>query len=158
MNLKLSEWANVAEIIGTIAILISLVFIGSELRSNTNATQASTREAINQKDLNWISMRLDPTVIARAEAKLYKGEDELSTLEENQLVTLQYMNFISFEHSYYQYISGTIVTQEWERQRNFIRVNIQRNPYASEMWEDYQYGFTSDFQEIVEELQNNGNE
>jgi hypothetical protein len=41
-KLRLSEWANVAEISGAAGVVISLVFVGFELRSNTEATQAAT--------------------------------------------------------------------------------------------------------------------
>ena len=42
MNQKLSDWASIAEIFGGIAIVISLVFVGIQIKGNTGATQAAT--------------------------------------------------------------------------------------------------------------------
>jgi hypothetical protein len=38
MNHKLSEWANIAEIIGAVAIIISLIYVSIQVRDNTNAS------------------------------------------------------------------------------------------------------------------------
>ncbi len=38
LKLKLSEWASVAEIIGGLAIVASLLFVGLEVRENTRVT------------------------------------------------------------------------------------------------------------------------
>ena len=45
MNLALSDWASIAEIIGAMAIIISLLFVGLEIRrSNTLAATESLKE------------------------------------------------------------------------------------------------------------------
>ena len=41
----LSDWANVAEIGAAIGVIVSLLFVGLQLQSNTEATEAATREA-----------------------------------------------------------------------------------------------------------------
>ena len=92
---SLSDWANVAEIAAATGVVISLIYVGLELQGNTEATQAGTREAINQKDMQFLSLRLDSSVLARAHAKRIEGE-ELSLLEESQLIQEDYVNFVSF--------------------------------------------------------------
>jgi hypothetical protein len=42
MKRSLAEWANVAEIVGAFAIVVSLVFVGVQIRDNTRATQNAT--------------------------------------------------------------------------------------------------------------------
>ena len=44
--MKLEKWALIAEIIGGIAIVLSLVFVGIEIRRNTNAAYAATYDQI----------------------------------------------------------------------------------------------------------------
>ena len=36
--LKLSDWASVAEIIAAVAVAVSLIFVGLELKRNTTAS------------------------------------------------------------------------------------------------------------------------
>jgi len=144
----LSDWANVAEIAAATGVVISLIYVGLELRSNTEATQAATREAINQKDMQFLSLRLDSSLLARAHAKLSKGE-ELSFLEESQLIQEDYVNFVSFEHTFRQYQKGVITRDEWLRHENIVRLQIQGYEYSKLMWQYHHETFTLEFQELV---------
>ena len=145
---SLSEWANVAEIAAATGVVISLIYVGLELQSNTEATQAATREAINQKDMQFWSLRLDSSLLARAHAKRLKGE-ELSFLEESQLIQEDYVNFVSFEHTFRQYQKGVITQDEWLRHENIVRIQIQGYEYSKLMWQDHHETFTPEFQELV---------
>ena len=144
----LADWANVAEICAATGVIISLIFVGLQLQSNTEATEAATREAINQKDMEYLSLRLDSSVLATATAKLDNGE-VLSTLEDSQLVHQEYVNFIAFEHSYYQYRKGILEPEEWLRHENIVRLQIERSRHAQKMWELKHHTFTTQFQELV---------
>ena len=144
----LSDWANVAEIAAATGVVISLIYVGLELQSNTEATQAATREAINQKDMQFLSLRLDSSVLARAHDKRINGE-ELSSLEETQLIQEDYVNFVSFEHTFRQYQKGVITQDEWLRHENIVRIQIQGYEYSKLMWEYHHETFTPEFQELV---------
>jgi hypothetical protein len=85
----------------------------------------ATREAVNQKDLNFLSLPLDSSVLATAHAKFDTGE-ELSPLESSQLVHQEYVNFIIFEYPFYQYLKGSLEKSEWERHRNIVQDQIQK--------------------------------
>ncbi len=146
---SLSDWANVAEIGAATGVIISLIFVGLQLQSNTEATEAATREAINQKDLEFLSLRMDSSVLARAHAKLENSE-ELSSLEESQLVHQEYVNFISFEHSFYQYQKGVLEPNEWLRHRKIVQLQIEGFPYSRTMWVRSRNTFTPEFQELVD--------
>jgi hypothetical protein len=45
MKIKLADWASVAEILGAVAIVISLYFVSSELRDGNRETRAATTQA-----------------------------------------------------------------------------------------------------------------
>ncbi len=58
MNQNLSDWASVAEIVGAVAIVLSLLFVGVEVRhSNTLAATESLREGtqiwVNEYEQNF---------------------------------------------------------------------------------------------------------
>lgn len=144
----LSDWAKVAEIGAALGVIVSLVFVGFELRNTTEATEASTREAINQKDLAFLSLQIDSSVLAIANTKRRNGE-ELSPLEVDQLVREQYINFASFDFSYSEYRNGAQDLDGWLRHKRIVQSVIQRSPYAKIMWERKQQDFTPEFQELV---------
>ena len=45
MNQKLSDWASIAEILGAVAIVISLVFVGFQISDGNRETRAATTQA-----------------------------------------------------------------------------------------------------------------
>ncbi len=145
---RLSDWANIAEIGAAIAVVFSLIFVGLQLQSSTEATEAATREAINRKDLAFLSLRIDSSVLARANTKRRNGE-ELSPLEVDQLLQEQYINFVSFDYSYTEFRRGAQDLDGWLRHRNIIQSVIDRNSFAKDMWERKQQDFTPEFQELV---------
>lgn len=144
----LSDWANVAEIGAAAGVIVSLIFVGLELRSGTEATQAATREAINSKDLAFLSLQIDSSVLAVANTKR-RIDEELSPLEEDQLIREQYVNFASFDFSYSEYRRGAQDLDSWKRHENIVRLVIESHPYAKIMWEQKQLEFTPEFQELV---------
>ena len=130
---SLSDWANVAEIGAATGVIISLIFVGLEIRNNTDATEAATRESMLQVGIEFLSLRVDSTVLARAHTNLRNGE-ELSPDEEYQLEHEQYINFIGFAHSYYQYQQGFLDSAAWLRRKNVIQLVINGYPQSRIMW------------------------
>ena len=145
---SLSDWASVAEIGAATGVIVSLIFVGLELQSGTEATEAATREAINRKDLAFLSLQIDSSVLARANTKRRNGE-ELSPLEKDQLVREQYINFASFDYSYTEFRRGAQDLDGWLRHRKIVQSVIESSQYAKVMWERKQHDFTPEFQELV---------
>jgi hypothetical protein len=45
-SIKLSGWANIAEILGAIAVVVSLLFVGFQINDGNRATRAATEQAV----------------------------------------------------------------------------------------------------------------
>ena len=54
MNLRLSELAQIAEIIAAVAVIVSLLYVGMEVRRNTAATQAATYQEVVQASNEYL--------------------------------------------------------------------------------------------------------
>jgi hypothetical protein len=53
MAMKLSDWASVAEILGAIAIVISLYFVGLQLSDGNNETRAATTQSVIDAEMTF---------------------------------------------------------------------------------------------------------
>jgi hypothetical protein len=148
-KLGLSGWANVAEIGAATGVMISLIFVGLELRSSTEATEAATREAVLQVGIDYLSLRIDSAVLARAHARRRNGE-ELSPVEEYQLEHEQFINFIGFAHSHYLYQHGFLDSDKWLRHRDIVERMIEDSRLTQVMWESKRDQFTPEFQALVD--------
>ncbi len=154
---SLQDWANIAEIAAAIAVVCSIVYLGLEVRDNTRATESATRQGFAMQDMVFIDSAIDSSIVARAVAKRESGE-ELSNLENSQLVQWQHLNFRIFENAYYQYKKGMLDESEWKRYEVIIRKNILHNRAAQEMWEGKRHIFTPDFAAVVDGLKNDIND
>jgi len=150
-KIGLSDWAKVAEIGAATGVIISLIFIGLEIQNNTEATESATRESVLQVGMEFLSLRVDPSVLAKAHTKLRSGED-LSPDEEYQLEHEAHINFIGFAHSHYQYQQGFLDLNAWLRRKNLIRLVINGYPHNRNMWEGKREQFEPEFRELVDSL------
>ena len=146
---KLDDWARIAEIVGAIAIVISLLYVAFELRENNRILQVNSRQVLSNQDLMFFESAIDPSVIAIAIDKAERGE-ALSDLEWSQLERRQSMNFRIFEHAFYLYRSGALELSEWERYQRIIRNNICSNPSAQRLWSRSGTSWDPDFRQEVE--------
>ena len=51
MKIKLADWASIAEILGAVAIVISLVFVGFQINDGNRETRAATTQAILDSEM-----------------------------------------------------------------------------------------------------------
>ena len=51
--MTLENWALIAEIVGSVAVVISLIFVGVQLQANTSATRSATASAASSSTSAW---------------------------------------------------------------------------------------------------------
>ena len=79
-KLSLTEWANLAEVVGAAAVVVSLLFVGVQVRENTEEIRATNRqELVNRAFQATSNFALDPG-LAEIFAKVQLG-DSLSDTE-----------------------------------------------------------------------------
>ena len=146
---SLQDWASISEMVGALAIVITLIYVAYELRENTRAMQVTSRQALSNQDLTYFQTGLDSAVIARAMSKYRNGED-LTDLEIAQLEERQHLNFRVFEHAFSLRRSDALDSLEWKRYENVIRLKICGNRFAQSMWSRGKKGFDNEFMGYVE--------
>jgi hypothetical protein len=82
-KLRLSEWASIAEVIGAIGVVISLIFVGVQVRENTDEIRATNRHQLIGRAHSATTSIAANQEIAAAIAKLAAG-DELTPAEQVQ--------------------------------------------------------------------------
>lgn len=108
MNQKLSDWASIAEIIGAVAIVVSLLFVGIELRySNTLAATESLREGTQI----WVDEYKRALASEESTAFMRKALNEYEDLNEDEKGRFfgSIMGFVAaFDTIYNQYEAGLL--------------------------------------------------
>ena len=148
---RLALISELAQVISAIAVVISLFYVGVQVRQNTKATQALMRQSIADNDINYLMTYLNPDIIAEAEFKL-KNNIELTPIEFDQLVRQQQVNFRVFENAYYQYQRGLLEKEVWDRYQIII-ARLFTLPHVIEQWKTNRRTYTVSFQREVDNIQ-----
>ena len=122
---QLQKWSSISEIVSGITIIITLVFLLLEMRSNTEAVQAQTRQATTE-GVRQITLAIatNPGL-----AELLFGEaviESASPAQRTQMVTWFTAWLKSAEEAYLQYRSGLLDEEIWlTRKANLFQLLIQ---------------------------------
>ena len=114
----------IGEIVGAMAVVVTLIYLAAQVRQSTVATQAATLQNSVGNDMQVLT-----TVGATAEASeaLYKYSFSPETLNETQLIQGRWL-FAStvrhWENLYLQRLSGTLSEKAWQAREPALRALV----------------------------------
>jgi hypothetical protein len=152
MKRSLSDWANIAEILAAVAIVLSLIFVGLEVRSNTQVARAAVYER-NIESLNqWrLELARDPELARMANQFLERLDEDATEAEvgHQRLRHLITVLFGIYEKSFVANQYGIMADDEWERFARLACANRERT-VSEQLWEDVESLLTQEFAEFLE--------
>lgn len=134
-NSDLQKWSAFAEIISSVAVLATLVFLVFELRQNTDAIRASTYQEMNGVISNINGVFLANPEISEFIARTASGEDDLDRHDAIRLRAFISMQYRHADNIYFQYQIGTISRRQMESLLYPLVLNFQRRGRLREEWE-----------------------
>jgi hypothetical protein len=154
MNRKISDWASVAEIIGTVAVVVSLVFVVRSIDQNTKAIEAAEANHIWQA---WRETAQLPVInnasFAVIRAKVLNAQP-LSDVEQIQWDTYMAAQ-IDIWAQLYDLRSSDLISQDlWDYwDSGFVQAwDVERQ----NTWQRIRDAYSPDFQAHIESSLGNG--
>jgi len=155
-KLNLSEMALVAEVLGGVAVVVTLVFLVVATRDNTNAIQAQTYQALIS-ELNAIRLAYSTSDVADNYVLLStQGIQALSSAARARMQFVAEAKWGVYESAFFSRNRRVLGEDEWARFENAICRNFAVD---KPMWEpdDTQWGslsrnITPTFREYVERV------
>ena len=115
MKEKLQEYALLAEIIGGIAIVASLLFVGLQIQQNTNLSKANAYRETIQEIADWREMLATNSEL-RDCLRRYIDLESNNTLTDCPMLGLMLNNIFGiYETAYFDKMYGFIGESEWSR-------------------------------------------
>lgn len=143
-----SQWSklsSIAEIISSIAIVITLVYLAIQTSQNTSAIQASSRQESLNNELWYLEIQINNPWMIR-------GTDEDKNLSKDQINQLRNMSIALFrmrENLFFQYKNGVIDKESWESyQTTFVRF-LKTIPSMRNTWNITSQSFNKEFVETI---------
>ena len=100
MKLKLADFASLAEVVSSVAVLITLVFLVMGIRENTEITRASVFESNINSLMQWRSqIAQDPEIAAMMSGAI--DADSLDRVDQYRLIQMTANGLSIYEKAYY---------------------------------------------------------
>lgn len=151
MKFKLSEWANLAEIIGAFAVVVSLIYVGIQVNDSTAAVRAASANDANVSLQSWYLEIGSDQQTSELFYNAITSEEPLSNQEEFQFLMMLHGAFLAFQNSYLLAEEGTI-DHELREAITAAILGVKSLPGMSRYWRQRKSYLHSGFAEYVDKL------
>lgn len=145
---RLEHWANWSQVIGAVAVVVSLVYVGLELDENTRVARNSTHGAILDMKMGWDSWLITDPGLAEIVARSRTAGD-LSPAERMRFERYVTSGLNIWEYAYYGHRDGVLDPEEWGAwDRSFSAQILQRG--WDEVWDMFRASYGEEFARHVD--------
>ena len=151
MKIKLKLWSKVAEIIGSIGIIISLIFVAIQYKKNSLALETSTVNSVNTNIANWYSYMGDDLSVSRVFSKFFEEPKILTPEERFQAIMKLHSLFLHLQNAYYLEKKG-VLDPSIRRSITYVFFSGKEKPGFKYFWKIRKDIFTEEFQKFVDNI------
>lgn len=151
MRLKLSEWASVAEILGAVAVMVSLIYVGYQVNDNTSAIRSAAANDASVAMQTWYLEMGSNRQSSDMWFNAMTSPEPLATHDEFQFMMMMHAAFLGMQNSYLLSQEGTIDSEFREAITTAI-VAVKDLPGMPRYWRQRRGFFHSGFAEYVDGL------
>ncbi len=139
----------IASIVAAFSVVISLIFVGLQVRQSTIATRASAAQAVHSNFAAWYtSVQNQPDVLAIS-IKGFREYQRLTEIEKAQFITV-FMSFSLYhQDAYLKWKDGSLSPDLW-RGWESVSMNLFTNNGGKEFWAERGYMFSQSFQDYID--------
>ena len=148
-SLTLEQMSYLAEIIGVIAVVISLLYMSIQLRQNTDAIKLGTSHAVTEEFRGMFSLIssnqgiLDSLVVAAQEPF------KLSGAEKGRYYTFTNNLVLAYQNAFMQMNKGILEKEHWEGM-NRMMIDYTSTPGFKDFWQNRKHWTSNSFQEFMD--------
>lgn len=142
-RLSISEWASLAEIVGTVAVVISLVFVVLSVNRNTAELRAANDAFLYElSDFVTATIAADPALAERYAKEAY--EIEFGDSVEAQIFWNELRELNMWEAAYYWYVDGFISSRQWAGWDQAFSSTL-KDEFPEDWWRAARKSYSPDF-------------
>jgi hypothetical protein len=130
MAMNLESFALFAEIVSALAVVVSLIYVGIQLKANTHEKRLESVQSITNGYREQALLYVNHEVLGNIWQKIVDGgKDEVLTDEEEFIFSNNlYSNLMLLEETYYRYKSGYIDRPFLDAKIKLVEVKILTLP------------------------------
>ena len=147
--MTLDALANIGEVVGAIAVVVTLIYLAVQIRQSTQALRTENYTRALERVANMQALWSQDEGLS---VLLAKGADDIGRLTPPERIRFTYAfleAFGAFEFMYHAYQDGVIPEKVWTRWSVTVAWWLS-TPGVQDWWHSLPVTFTEDFTEFVE--------
>lgn len=129
--MTISELGSIGELLGSIAVFISLVYLAFQVKSGTETAQTSTYQSV-VSDFSALNLSMASTpALSLLFVNAQEDFDSLNADDKARISQLFYMCFRNFENMYYQHRKGYLEEELWVGWKRLMLTYFARPGFQS---------------------------
>ncbi len=140
----------IAELVGSVAVFVTLLFLLKQLKTNSVMIQNSTAQGSADSVAAWARQLTENQELYRVYRMGLKNDSELSRDERGLFDLILFQAFHSISSVYVQYKNGGFGEDRWESEIRVFAANYQ-TPGGRASWERQKHMLDTNFQREIEE-------
>ena len=147
--MSLGDLANLGQIIGAIAVVISLFYVAYQIRQNTNAVRSATAQSVHEHFAKWYHLLAADGDLSQIAANGLRDYALLSEQEKARFIAT-FMAFLSYsQNAFLKWREGLLTSPLWMGWELLI-MNLICAPGGRAFWKERSYLFGEEFRQYVE--------
>ena len=147
----------VGEILGAVGVIVTLVYLATQIKHNTKTARSATRQAISDSTAGMLTDLTKDADMGDILVRSFNGEP-LNKLESFRLHARCYRDFKHYENFFYQKREGLLPDDEWPGFKENLKLILSASAYR-EYWalekSLYSEAFQSEVTAVLKDLETN---
>jgi hypothetical protein len=146
----------IGQIVGALAVVISLIYLAREVRSNAHATRlAAMRSTLDA--LNWFAKQItEHADLAELRSRGVHDYESLEGTDRARFNSYMHALFRTIEDVYYQHLEGHLDPHRW-RGLEVVARELNAAPGVQAWWHSHSHWFAGEeFAKFINQLQQTG--
>ncbi len=148
--MSLQDWGALGELIGGVAIIVSLIYVGLQVRQGTKATYAATSQSFSAQ-YSGIMLKLAEAEVREVYWKGLAGLKNLQGSENVAFMALMASIFRMYETFYFEQVAGRFKSNMFDSWMTQL-VDLFGNDGVREYCDMRKHNFSIEFVSFVEEI------
>ncbi len=150
--MTLLEWGALGELIGGIAIIVSLIYVGRQLKQSNSMARSAVRRELSSELNVWATSIASSPSLTEALAKVHfhslKRED--ATDQERVQIAYIFVGIVGQLHFAYEQCKEGIMTERELEEYLGSSTELFSKPYLASLWPVLHKSYPTDFNEWFE--------
>jgi len=146
---SMTDWAALAEVIGAVAVVISLLFVAYSIKQNTAAIEASTWESFLDRSERINLLIAESGELAQIVERGQADLDQLTSNENFRFRRFAGARFGAWEAVYNHFAVGQLDAATWEIWHRFY-LDLLDYPGYRRVWSEIAHWYDPNFQAILQ--------